>query len=73
MVEIKKPPLAAEDAKGMSTEISHPHSTKSLCNSPIQNNIAAYTKKCLVIAGLNGVIPRKLCTWLIQALNLSGV
>lgn len=73
MITIKETPSAAEDAKGINKEISQVHSTKSSCNSLTQNNIAVYAKKCLVAAGLSGVIPRKLCTWLIQTLNLSGV
>lgn len=73
MIEIKETPLTVEDAKGLSTEISHANSTKSLCDSPIQNNIAVDAKKYLVWAGLNRVMSRKLCARLIQMLNLSEV
>ncbi len=73
MNTVKETPFAVEDAKGINKEISHVHFTKSLFDSPIQNDVAVATKNFLVTAGSNGTMSRKLCTKLIRILNLGEV
>lgn len=65
-------PLALGGADRASKENAQHDSTKASNDKPPQRHIKAYIKGFIVTLGANGILPRQLCTKLINLLGLRG-
>ncbi|EKD75463.1 MAG: hypothetical protein ACD_44C00124G0004 [uncultured bacterium] len=70
-----KNPIAHASANRVSKENFHHDFTKIITDNPPlhpPHHISIYLKNILVVLGVNEVIPRRLCTKLINLLGLRG-
>lgn len=72
MAHKNKSPLAHAGANRASKENTQYDFTKASHDKPPPRHIKAYVKSVLVTLGANGILPRRLCTKLINFLGLRG-